>query len=699
MKKLQSTIVRLLFLAALFVTGANGNLVPLDTTFNGTGYSIQEPAPNPAGSYGTSFAIQPDGKIVLGGYTHIMNGGTSDKFAVMRLNANGTPDMTFGTGGSTTTQVGTHIYAIKLLLQPDGKIVLLGASWGGDATSYDITILRYTSGGVLDTTFNSTGFRTHNISGASYDGASDMLLLPDGKLLVVGNTSANGNAQGDIVLMRINTDGSLDATFDGDGVLVVANPEAETAYTAILLADGKILTGGSRNNGGNDKLLLMRFNSNGTLDTTFGTGGSTTTTAGTGIVYFTSMNLQSDGKIVASGLGLIARYTSGGTLDTTFAGGGITDIPIVSDAYEILIAPDDKILLATRFGANAGVARLLPNGYSDTNFNNGARNIFIPGGSCIAYDIDFQSDGKIVLGGYCYSNDIAKFAVWRVQEIRTKRHLDFDGNETTEFSLFRPSTGEWFYTPATSFQNSTITAQQWGVSTDRPVPADYTGDGRTDFAVFRPSIGEWFIIRSENGTTYSFPFGSTGDVPVPADYDGDYKADVAVFRPSTGDWYLWKSSDGLTTITTFGTSGDNPVPSDYDGDFKTDIAIYRPSVGEWWIQKSSDSSVYAFQFGNASDKPVQGDYTGDNKTDAAFWRPSTGEWFILRSEDFSYYSVPFGLNGDLPAPGNYGGDGRFDFVIFRPSENQWHVQYAEGTYFRRVFGLAGDQPLPNYFVP
>jgi hypothetical protein len=96
---------------------------------------------------------------------------------------------------------------------------------------------------------------------------------------------------------------------------------------------------------------------------------------------------------------------------------------------------------------------------------------------------------------------------------------------------------------------------------------------------------------------------------------------------------------------------------------------------------------------------VPGDYTGDNKTDAAFWRPSTGEWFILRSEDSSYYSIPFGLSDDLPTPGNYFGDSRFDLVVFRPSTNTWHIQPTGGAYFYKVFGAAGDQPLPNVFVP
>ena len=691
MKKLQSIFIRLLALTVLSVIGAFANTVPLDTTFNGTGYSIQSAAPSPEQSFGNSFAIQPDGKIVIGGITN--DSQSNRKFAVMRLNANGTLDTSFGTGGSTVSAVGVTADTNKLILQPDGKILLLGNSWTELSTGYNITLVRYTASGALDTTFNGTGIVTRNINGTSSDYGADMALQPDGKIIVAGNTSAN--SQDDFVLMRYNTDGTLDTSFNGTGILTVSDPANDSVSTVILLADGKILVGGARNNGGNNKFLLMRFNADATPDTSFGTGGSTVTNGGNGNTGIGTMALQSDGKIVGGGSGYIVRYKPNGILDASFAGSGITTIPTFTEMYRITIAAGDKILIASKFGANAGVTRLTDNGYSDTNFNGGNRNIFVSGSNCIAADVSVQSDGKIVLGGYCTQNNIPKFAVFRVQEIKTKRFLDFDGNESTEMSLYRPSDGLWsiYYTSTAQTSSTTL-----GSSADRPASADFTGDGRADIAVFRPSTGEWFVLRSETNTLYSYPFGTSGDVPVPADYDGDDKADIGVFRPSTSEWWILKSSGGIT-VTTFGLSSDKPVPSDYDGDFKTDIAIYRPSSGEWWISKSSDNNVYAFEFGTSTDKPVPGDYTGDGKTDAAFWRPSTGEWFILRSEDYSYYSSPFGLSDDLPTPGNYSGDGRFDLVVYRPSTNTWYVQPTGGNYFYRIFGAPGDIPVPNAFVP
>ena len=162
----------------------------------------------------------------------------------------------------------------------------------------------------------------------------------------------------------------------------------------------------------------------------------------------------------------------------------------------------------------------------------------------------------------------------------------------------------------------------FGISTDKPVPADYDGDGKTDLATFRPSTGEWFVLRSSNQTLYSVPFGVSTDIPVPADFDGDRLADIAVFRAASGTWYINKSSGG-TQITQWGAAGDIPVPADYDGDGKSDLAIFRPADGSWWLNRST-AGLFTTTFGVGTDKPVPADFTGDGKTDIAVWRPGNG---------------------------------------------------------------------------
>ena len=279
--------------------------------------------------------------------------------------------------------------------------------------------------------------------------------------------------------------------------------------------------------------------------------------------------------------------------------------------------------------------------------------------------------------------------------------FDFDGDNKTDIGIFRPNGAngaEWWIQRST---NNATGAATFGNSTDKIVPADYTGDGKADIAVFRPSNGNWFVLRSEDNSFYAFPFGTGTDVPVPADYDGDGKADAAVYRPTGNTWFINKSSGG-TDIRTFGTTGDIPVVGNYDGDNKADIAIFRPNGAngaEWWIQRSSNNTVFALIFGNNTDKPVQGDYTGDGKTDIAIFRPSNGNWFVLRSEDFSFYSFPFGLGTDVPTPGDYDGDGKFDAAVFRPSSTTWFVNRSTAGTLIQQFGAAGDNPIPNAYVP
>jgi len=129
------------------------------------------------------------------------------------------------------------------------------------------------------------------------------------------------------------------------------------------------------------------------------------------------------------------------------------------------------------------------------------------------------------------------------------------------------------------------------------------------------------------------------------------------------------------------------------------LSIFRPAPGEWWYLRRSDGGNRTFQFGNSSDRLVPADYTGDGKTDIAFFRPSTNEWFILRSENNSFFSFPFGATGDVPAPADHDGDGKYDAAIFRPSNNTWFAQRSSSGTLIQGFGISGDKPIPNVFVP
>jgi hypothetical protein len=316
--------------------------------------------------------------------------------------------------------------------------------------------------------------------------------------------------------------------------------------------------------------------------------------------------------------------------------------------------------------------------------------------SCANTLMQSQLSGSTQLSFCMYSRDeVSSFVSANgsclTLQSNVRAQFDFDGDNKTDISIFRPSVGEWWISRSSTGQ---AFAAQFGNGSDKITPGDFTGDGKADIAFWRPGTGEWFILRSEDSSFFSFPFGNSGDIPAPGDYDGDGKTDPAVFRPSGATWFILRSAGGVI-IQQFGLSADVPTVADYDGDGKADIAIFRPSSGQWWIQRSS-AGILAIQFGNSTDKPVPGDFTGDGKADIAFWRPSTGAWFVLRSENSSFFSFPFGANGDIPAPGDYDGDGKIDPAVFRPSGATWFVNRS--TAGTQILNF-GDRPLPNAFVP
>ncbi|MBX3290399.1 MAG: hypothetical protein KF855_13760 [Acidobacteria bacterium] len=224
---------------------------------------------------------------------------------------------------------------------------------------------------------------------------------------------------------------------------------------------------------------------------------------------------------------------------------------------------------------------------------------------------------------------------------------DFNGGGATDAAIFND--GTWTYKTTPGGSASTVSFGQAG---DIPVPADYDGDNITDFAVWRPSNGTWYIRQSTTSSTVSTAFGASTDIPVVGDYDGDGKADYAVFRPSTGAWHIMGSNEGYFGVN-WGVASDIPVSGDFNGDGRSDPAVYRPSTGTWFYL-NSDGGAYpsygAKTWGNYGDQPVPADYDGDGIDDIAIWRPTTGVWYIIHSNDDSYHYHGFGVPGDKAVP-------------------------------------------------
>lgn len=379
-----------------------------------------------ANDTGNAMALQSDGKIVVAGLS--FTGSYSD-FAVVRYNSNGSLDTSFGTGGKVTTAVSsTDDSAFAVAIQSDGKIVVAGHAKVG---SYmDFAVVRYNSNGSLDTTFNTTGKVTTAI-GTLADSARGAVIQPDGKIVVVGMYTVGTNND-DIALVRYNPNGSLDTTFGTSGkVKTTVSSLDDRAYAVSLQSDGKIVIAGMTKTSSTGKdFYVSRYNTNGSLDTTFGTSGKVTTSMGTTDDEAAAITLQPDGKIVVTGTMMngtnndvvVVRYNSNGSLDTSFDGDGkmITTVSANNDfGRSVRVQPDGKILVGGfAFGGSGNgdfvVLRYDSNGSLDTAFGGtGIVTTGIGDASDDVYGVGIQSDGKLVAAGYSITGGNVDFAVVR----------------------------------------------------------------------------------------------------------------------------------------------------------------------------------------------------------------------------------------------------------------------------------------------
>ena len=633
----------------------------------------------------TAMARQSDGKIIVGGLFIRSNGHITHNIA--RFTSDGTYDESFSVGGGPVLSPGyTPISAISV--QPDGKILVGGMFEVFNGSDY-FGLVRLNSDGSIDPDFALTG-----VAVGGTTGVRDILVLPDGKILICGDRIVIPGSTASKLVARLNTDGSLDPSFNTDEL---GNLVGSLGSRMIIQPDGKIIVVGRYNRFPPVPQLIgniVRLHPDGSTDTSF-----TPVTSTTSLPPLADAALQPDGKIVVvgypqdvSGSATMARLNADGTLDAGFVGplpnGGIR-------AVELL--PNGKILIGGSFTSLDGkphphLARISADGTLDDGFVSGLDvALFIYGG--VNSILSGPNRQIIVAGGFTAYNGVPRNNLLRLSSGHVAP-FDYDGDGRSDISVFRPTTGDWY------LQRSAdgFTGVNFGAGEDKIAPADYDGDGKTDVAVYRPSTGVWYVSNSSDGTFTVHNFGVSEDLPAPADYDGDGKADICVFRPSTGTWYRLNSGDGEFVVVQFGAEGDKPTIGDFDGDGKSDLAIFRPAEGAWYQAYSSDGTFFGEQFGVSTDRVTPADYDGDGKTDIAIYRPTEGLWYVKNSATSTYTPYLFGIAEDIPVPGDYDGDGKADIGVFRPSNGTWYIaNSSDSSYTIYQFGQSGDRPTQSAF--
>ena len=295
-------------------------------------------------------------------------------------------------------------------------------------------------------------------------------------------------------------------------------------------------------------------------------------------------------------------------------------------------------------------------------------------------------------------------------------NVDFNGDGKSDWVVTRVESGliNWFININGTGE---VRGSQWGLATDRKVPADYDGDGKDDIAVWRPiTTGQpsgnafFYILQSATNTVRIEDFGQNGDDwRVVGDYDGDGKDDLAVYRTNAGGqnfFYFRASSNNPGNTVTFVPWGSGifarPNYGDYDGDGKADFCIQSES-GVFSLLKSSGGIEYV-QWGSGTDILVPGDFDGDGKYDFCVVRGDTGNllnWYILERDGGGTGASPiiWGLITDTVTPGDYDGDGKQDVGIWRPSTGTFYIRNStNGSLNAFQWGALGDNPEAMWYV-
>jgi uncharacterized delta-60 repeat protein len=370
----------------------------LDTSFAGDGKQAIDFGGTDAARV---VLVQPNGRIVVAG-----GGGPASSFCVARLRTNGTLDTTFGSGGKRVIDFGGNASVFGAALQPDGKIVLAGDS------DLRVAVARLKPNGALDASFEGDGRKI--FAWGALGRAQAVVVTPNGKILLAGFSGPEG---GNIQVARLNANGLLDKTFGVAGKAAIDFGGDDFGLAMARQANGRILVAGRSSAGG---AVIARLRATGVLDPDFDGDGRLTLPGGgsaSAVLVQADRNIVVVGNASGSAMMTVTRLKPNGSLDTTFGAGGTATIDfgsLADLAAGAVLQPNGKIVVAgyTQSAEDVAVARLNANGSPDTAFGVAGKATVDFGVATFGNTVALQPNGRIVVAGQRTGGD--DFAVARL---------------------------------------------------------------------------------------------------------------------------------------------------------------------------------------------------------------------------------------------------------------------------------------------
>jgi uncharacterized delta-60 repeat protein len=533
------------------VGGAVGAPGDLDTSFSTDGIVMTDIGGNTDDAWGV--AVDSVGRVVVAGYSH---NGSNEDFAVVRYTSAGVLDAAFSSDGIRTTDfVSSSDYGRTVAVDAQDRVIVAGHYYNG--SDNDFGVVRYTTDGMLDTSFSTDGIRSTAI-GSGHDEAYGVAIDSQGRIVVAGR-SYNGT-DFDLAVVRYTTEGFLDTSFNADGKLTTAIGSGhDEAYGVAVDAQDRVIVAGHYYNGSNNDFAVVRYTTEGFLDTSFSTDGMVTTAIGSSNDNGQAVALDSQGRVIVAGYYYngtyddfaVVRYTTDGMLDTSFSVDGkvTTTIDSSSDlGRAVAVDLDDRIVVAgfSNNGSNTdfAVVRYTSAGVLDTSFStDGIATTDFDSSDEFAYGVVVDSAGRVVVAGYSYNGSNNDFAVVRYVGASAPGApsgvMGVAGDGVVALG--------WVAPPAIG--------SAYEVVTDYVV--EYSSDGGVTWFVFADGVStstSATVTGLSNGTGYVFRVSAV---------NGAGTGPVSVVSAEVAPW--WPAPAGCTITGTpgddvlYGTSGDDHI--------------------------------------------------------------------------------------------------------------------------------------------